>query len=101
LRAADLIDALVRAGLVVRDDGDCATWRWRPDRENRRAQNLPQVVAIVRDTAERVAAAANELTLVLGGACTMEIGTVAGQRPPQCARLDGHGAHAPRGRCCT
>ena len=40
LRAAGLIEALVRAGLVVRDDGDCATWRWRPDRENRRAQNL-------------------------------------------------------------
>ena len=33
LRAAGLVDALVRAGLVVRDDGDCATWRWRPDRE--------------------------------------------------------------------
>jgi arginase len=78
LRAAGLIDALVRAGLVVRDDGDCATWRWRPDREIRRAQNLPQVVAIVRDTAERVAAAANELTLVLGGDCTVGIGTVAG-----------------------
>jgi arginase len=78
LRAAGFIEALVRAGLVVRDDGDCATWRWRPDRENRRAQNLPQIVAIVRDTAERVAAAANELTLVLGGDCTVGIGTVAG-----------------------
>ena len=101
MRAADLIDALVRAGLVVHDDGDCATWRWRPDRENRRAQNLPQVVAIVCDMAERVAAAANELTLVLGDACTVEIGTVAGQRSPQRARLDGHGVHATRGRCCT
>jgi arginase len=79
LRAAGLIDALEQAGLVVHDDGDGATWRWRPDRANRRAQNLEEVVEIVRDTAERVTAAGDELTLVLGGDCTVGIGTVAGQ----------------------
>jgi len=85
----------VRAGLVVHDDGDGATWRWRPDRENRRAQNLPQVVAIVCDMAERVAAAANELTLVLGGACTVRSGrSRASVRP---SALDWMGmAHMPR-----
>jgi arginase len=78
LRAAGLIDAFEQAGLGVRDDGDRAIWRWRPDRDNRRAQNLETVVEIVRDTARRVAAATGELTLVLGGDCTVGIGTVAG-----------------------
>lgn len=79
LRAAGLIGHLEQAGLTVRDDGDCPTWRWRPDRENLRAQNLGKVVEIVHDTAERVAQAAeHEVTLVLGGDCTVGIGTVAG-----------------------
>lgn len=53
---------------------------WRPDREHPRAQNLPKVVEIVRDTARRVSdsVTAGELTLVLGGDCTVGIGTVAG-----------------------
>jgi arginase len=73
-------DQLRRAGVVVEDHGDRSVWRWRPDRENRRAQNLGAVVDIVRDTARRVAAAAGagQATLVLGGDCTVGIGTVAG-----------------------
>jgi arginase len=80
LRAAGLIEALRKAALDVRDHGDRAVWRWRPDRENPRAQNLAKVVEIVRDTARRVAEAAvtDEVTLVLGGDCTVGIGTVAG-----------------------
>jgi arginase len=80
LRAAGLLEALAAAGAEVRDRGDREVWRWRPDRVERRAQNLGTVVAIVRDTADRVAAAAadGELTLVLGGDCTVGIGTVAG-----------------------
>jgi arginase len=64
----------------VEDHGDREPWRWRPDRQNRRAQNILTVVEIVRDTATRVAAsaAAGEVTLVLGGDCTVGIGTVAG-----------------------
>ncbi len=67
-------------GVDVRDHGDREMWRWRPDRENRRAQNLGKVVEIVADTARRVAeaAGAGETTLVLGGDCTVGIGTVAG-----------------------
>lgn len=80
LRAAGLIEALHAAGLDVRDHGDRDAWRWRPDRENPRAQNLATVVQIVRDTARRVAeaVAVDEATLVLGGDCTVGIGTVAG-----------------------
>jgi arginase len=81
LRDAGLLQELRRAGAAVVDHGDRPGWRWRPDRQNRRAQNVGQIVEIVRDTAQRVAdsAAAGEITLVLGGDCTVGIGTVAGQ----------------------
>jgi arginase len=80
LRDAGLVESLRQAGVLVRDHGDRQAWRWRPDRGNRRAQNLNKVVEIVRDTARRVAEAvsAGEATLVLGGDCTIGIGTVAG-----------------------
>ena len=80
LRAAGLLDALRAAGVEVHDHGDREEWRWRPDREHPRAQHVGTVVEIVRDTAARVAAAgeAGEVTLVLGGDCTVGIGTVAG-----------------------
>jgi arginase len=79
-REAGLLDALRAADVAVRDYGDREVWRWRPDRENRRAQNAAEVVEIVRDTARRVrdAIAQDELTLVIGGDCTVGIGTVAG-----------------------
>lgn len=80
LRAAGLVAALENAGVEVADRGDSEPWRWRPDREEPRAQNLGRVVSIVRETADRVAEAAaeSEVTLVLGGDCTVGIGTVAG-----------------------
>jgi arginase len=80
LRAAGLVAALTAAGAEVDDQGDSEIWRWRPDREEPRAQNLGRVVSIVRETADRVAEAAteSEVTLVLGGDCTVGIGTVAG-----------------------
>jgi arginase len=80
LREAGLVDRLRDAGFEVRDDGDREPWRWRPDRENPRAQHVELVAEIVADTARRVAKAArsDELTLVLGGDCTVGIGTVAG-----------------------
>lgn len=84
LRAAGLVEALKDAGLAVDDRGDGELWRWRPDREEPRAQNLGRVVSIVRETAGRVAEAAAEaeVALVLGGDCTVGIGTVAGQVGP-------------------
>jgi arginase len=80
LRAAGLVGRLRDGGLEVSDYGDCETWRWRPDRERPHAQNLGKVVEIVDDTAARVdeAILARETTLVLGGDCTVGIGTVAG-----------------------
>jgi arginase len=80
LRDAGLLELLRDAGIDVRDRGDREVWRWRPDREHPRSQNLGAVVEIVQDTARRVAAAVaeGEATLVLGGDCTVGIGTVAG-----------------------
>jgi arginase len=80
LRAAGLLEALHGAGVEVIDRGDREVWRWRPDRVDRRAQNIGKVVEIVRETAGRVAEsfAAGELPLVLGGDCTVGIGTIAG-----------------------
>jgi arginase len=54
-------------------------WRWRPDRERPRAQNLDAVTAIARDTADRVEAALGDgPLLVLGGDCSIELGVLAG-----------------------
>jgi arginase len=76
LRTAGLMQALPAAT----DHGDRERFRWRPDRQHPYAQNVGAVTEIVQDTARRVAAAAahGELTLVLGGDCTVGIGTVAG-----------------------
>ena len=89
LREAGLVEALAAAGLDVEDDGDREVWRWRPDRDEPRAQHAALVAAIARETAERVANGAffsdseknapTPVTLVLGGDCTVGVGTVAGQ----------------------
>jgi arginase len=80
LREAGLLELLREGGIAVEDRGDRDVWRWRPDRESRRAQNLGAVVEIVRESAGRVAEAAGsrQATLVLGGDCTVGVGTVAG-----------------------
>ena len=52
LRQAGLLESLRRSGADVRDHGDRELWRWRPDREHRRAQHAGMVVEIVRDTAD-------------------------------------------------
>ena len=81
LRNADLLGRLACAGVEVADYGDGGRVRqWRPDKDNRRAQNLPTVVEVTQETARRVeqAHSAGHLPLVLGGDCTIELGTVAG-----------------------
>ena len=80
LRAAGLVDALRAAGREVRDRGDTPHIRWRVDRDDPRAMNADAVVRSVREVAARVEAAlrAGELALVLGGDCTVGIGTVSG-----------------------
>lgn len=83
LRDAGLIEALERAGIRVVDCGDLPVWRWRPDKTNPYAQNLTAVVEYVMHTRERVhqAIAEGHIPLVLGGNCTIEIGTVTGYLP--------------------
>jgi arginase len=86
LREADLLGRLSRAGVEVVDHGDGGgVRRWRPDKRSRRAQNLPAVMEVVRETAGRVgeAHAARHLPLVVGGDCTIELGTVSGLLPPE------------------
>jgi arginase len=80
LRHAGLVGLLRDGGLTVSDYGDSEVWRWRPDRERPRAQNLARVVEFARDTAARVGEAllGGEISVVLGGDCTVGIGTVAG-----------------------
>jgi arginase len=80
LRESGLLGRLAGAGPEVRDHGDREMWRWRPDRGHPRAQNAGPVVEIVADTARRVSDSvrAGEATLVLGGDCTVGVGTVSG-----------------------
>lgn len=79
-RRHGLVAALAGRGRAVRDRGDVAEFRWRPDLSRPQAMNLEAV----RDACERVAShvanamAADEDVLVLGGDCTVELGTVAG-----------------------
>jgi arginase len=83
LRDAGLVAALGAIGLAAVDHGDTPVWRWRPDRANPFAQNLDAVVATVQETATKVRAvlAAGQVPLVLGGDCTVELGTIAGHLP--------------------
>jgi arginase len=64
----------------VRDRGDVAAFRWRPDPARPDAMNLGAVRQAAAAVAERVADAmsADEAVLVLGGDCTVELGTVVG-----------------------
>jgi arginase len=73
--------ALREAGLTADVDlGDIPLRRWSPDRENRRAQNADGVAQAAREVAERVEAAfrSGHTPVVLGGDCTVGVGTVAG-----------------------
>jgi arginase len=80
LRDAGLVEALFAAGVQVRDAGDLTEQIWAPDRQDRLAQNTAQVVASVRELADRVAELLIEdrRLLVLGGNCTIAVGMAAG-----------------------
>jgi arginase len=82
LRAAGLIEKLRALALVVEDRGDVAGFRWQADRASPRAMNVEAAARVARATAVHVAAAMarGSKALVLGGDCSIEIGTVAGAR---------------------
>jgi arginase len=79
-RQHGIAGALRRAGWVLRDAGDVEGFRWRPDPERPSAANLETVARVARAVADAVAHALrnDERVLVLGGDCTIELGTVAG-----------------------
>jgi arginase len=79
LREQGLVAALEAAGATVTDAGDVDGFRWRPDPERPRAANAAAVGERARQVAERVAAVPRDArVLVLGGDCTVGVGTVAG-----------------------
>jgi arginase len=80
LRDAGLLQRLRNAGVSVVDRGDAPVQRWKPDRDYPFAQNLFGVVRVVDETARRVAdvVSQGDFALVLGGDCTVGIGTVKG-----------------------
>jgi arginase len=79
-RTYGLLDGIGRAGWDVRDAGDVAGFRWRSDPQNPKAMNVEAVLRIAKSLADRVENAlhAREIALVLGGDCTIELGSVAG-----------------------
>ena len=80
LRASGLLQFLSARGVTVDDLGDVAGFRWRADKVTPRAMNATAASMVAKATAERVACAlaADAAVLVLGGDCTVELGTVAG-----------------------
>jgi arginase len=91
LRAAGLVEAL-----EAHDRGDTPRLRWRVDHAEPRAMNAQAVTDGVRAVADHVEQAlrGGELPLVLGGDCTVGIGTVAGAvaagEDPRLVYLDLH-----------
>jgi arginase len=92
LRDAGLLDRLEQLGAMVHDRGDLAPRRWSPDRSSPRAQNVEGVISTVEAVRTAVAACveAGERALVLGGDCTVGLGTVAALSEPGLVYLDLH-----------
>jgi arginase len=79
-RSHGLVEALRARGRCVVDRGDVAGFRWRPDPALPKCANLSAVRAAAKAVAEATsdAIAGDHDVLVLGGDCTLELGTVAG-----------------------
>lgn len=79
-RRYGLITALQQAGCHVTDVGDVAHATYTPDPDHPAAGSVQTVVDVCRAVAESVAAALRQKTpaLVLGGDCTIELGTLTG-----------------------
>ena len=79
-RRHGIVDEFTLAGLRVMDAGDTPVFRWRPDPANPKSMNVREAAHTARALAELAERALHqaELLLVLGGDCTIELGTVAG-----------------------
>lgn len=96
LRDAGLLTALAEAGVDAVDLGDVPRFTWRPDPGSPRAMNVAAVRRAAEAVATRVRAAraADRVPLVIGGDCTIELGTVLGfaheDDPPGLVYFDPH-----------
>src|SRR5215211_1970908 len=79
-RELGLIERLQDAGLHVDNHADLPRVRFCPDKRQRHQQNFTAVVEVASQVADRVEATlrAEQVPLVLGGDCTIELGVVAG-----------------------
>ncbi len=76
---AGLVEGLEAAGVAVRRGGHVAPFRWRPDPDNPWSANADAVIDRAGQVAALVRSAAPDDTIVvLGGDCTVGVGTVAG-----------------------
>jgi arginase len=80
LRAAGLLDDIRSRGVPLHDYGDTPLVRWCIDETSRTAMNTTAVAGSARAAAQLVkdALSAAGPILILGGDCTVELGTVAG-----------------------
>lgn len=80
LRAAGLVRNLLERGIRCEDQGDIAGYRWRVDKDNPKAMNFDKVALVAQRLAKRIGPVldAGSKVLVLGGDCSVELGTFAG-----------------------
>jgi arginase len=79
LLEAGLLERLEAAGVAVRRGGQVTPFRWRPDPNNPTAANAGAVIDRAGEVAALVRSSPAEDTIVvLGGDCTVGVGTVAG-----------------------
>lgn len=81
LREAGLLQALTAGGATVVNLSDLSLFPYRPDPDHPQARNVAGVACAVRAAGdETTRALAEGFTVVLGGDCTLAVGTVAGAR---------------------
>jgi arginase len=81
LREAGLLQALSAEGATVVNLSDLSLFPFRQDADHPRARNVSGVACAVRAAGdETTRALAEGFTVVLGGDCTLAVGTVAGAR---------------------
>lgn len=82
LRAAGLAERLTAAGFEVSDAGDIPVFAFQVDEESPRARNIVPVLAALNALKPHVeiAAKSGALPVVLGGDCTVALGTISGVR---------------------